>query len=68
VENCPENFENRAALVAAEIARIEGRLLDAEQLYEKAIRSALIHNEALATKSLPASTSRVDSRRSRTPI
>ena len=24
-ENCPENFENRAALVAAEIARIEGR-------------------------------------------
>ena len=27
-ENCPENFENRAALVAAEIARIEGRDLD----------------------------------------
>ena len=24
-ENCPENFENRAALVGAEIARIEGR-------------------------------------------
>ncbi len=24
-ENCPENFENRAALVSAEIARIEGR-------------------------------------------
>ena len=23
-ENCPENFENRAALVGAEIARIEG--------------------------------------------
>ena len=53
-ENCPENFENRAALVAAEIARIEGRLLDAEQLYEKAIRSAhtngFIHNEALANE------------------
>ena len=32
-ENCPENFENRAALVAAEIARIEGRELDAEILY-----------------------------------
>ena len=28
-ENCPENFENRAALVGAEIARIEGRELDA---------------------------------------
>ena len=29
-EHCPENFENRAALVGAEIARIEGRVLDAE--------------------------------------
>src|ERR1700729_890304 len=51
-ENCPENFENRAALVGAEIARIEGRDLDAERLYEEAIRSArangFIHNEALA--------------------
>jgi PAS domain S-box-containing protein len=51
-ENCPENFENRAALVAAEIARIEGRVVDAEDLYEKAIRSAhangFIHNEAVA--------------------
>jgi PAS domain S-box-containing protein len=51
-EHCPENFENRAALVGAEIARIEGRLLDAERLYENAIRSArrngFIHNEALA--------------------
>ena len=28
--NCPENFENRAALVGAEIARIEGRELDAD--------------------------------------
>ncbi|WP_050421644.1 AAA family ATPase [Bradyrhizobium tropiciagri] len=50
--NCPENFENRAALVGAEIARIEGRVLDAEQLYEQAIRSArdngFVHNEALA--------------------
>jgi predicted ATPase/signal transduction histidine kinase len=53
-ENCSENFENRAALVGAEIARIEGRLLDAEQLYEKAIRSAhtngFLHNEALANE------------------
>src|SRR5262249_38957878 len=50
--HCLENFENRAALVAAEIARIEGRVLDAERLYEKAIRSAhangFIHNEAVA--------------------
>ena len=39
-EHCPENFENRAALVRAEIARIQGRELDAERLYERAIRSA----------------------------
>lgn len=37
-ENCPENFENRAVLVGAEIARIEGRDLDAMHLYERAIR------------------------------
>jgi PAS domain S-box-containing protein len=52
--NCAENFENRAALVGAEIARIEGRELDAECLYEKAIRSAhtngFMHNEALANE------------------
>src|SRR6516165_7974333 len=51
-QNCPENFENRAALVGAEIARIEGRDLDAMRLYEKAIYSArtngFVHNEALA--------------------
>ena len=43
-ENCPENFENCAALVGAEIARIEGRELDAECLYEEAIESARINN------------------------
>jgi PAS domain S-box-containing protein len=51
-KHCPENFENRVALAAAEIARIEGRVVDAEGLYEKAIRSAhgngFIHNEAVA--------------------
>lgn len=51
---CPDNFENRAALVGAEIARIEGRALDAEHLYERAIHSAhthgLVHNEALANE------------------
>jgi PAS domain S-box-containing protein len=50
--NCPENFENRAALVGAEIARIDGRDVDAMRLYEQAIRSArangFVHNEALA--------------------
>jgi PAS domain S-box-containing protein len=53
-ENCPENFVNRATLVAAEIARLEGREFDAERLYEQAIRSArangFIHNEALANE------------------
>jgi PAS domain S-box-containing protein len=51
-EHCPENFSNRAALVSAEIARIEGRDLDAQHLYEQAIRSThangFIHNEAVA--------------------
>ncbi|WP_050422102.1 PAS domain S-box protein [Bradyrhizobium tropiciagri] len=51
-ENCRENFENRAALVGAEIARLEGRELDAERLYQRAINSArangFVHNEALA--------------------
>ena len=51
-DNCPENFENRAALVGAEIARVEGRTLDAMELYEQAIRSArangFVHNEAIA--------------------
>jgi PAS domain S-box-containing protein len=51
-EHCPANFENRVALVGAEIARIEDRVLDAEGFYEKAIRSAhangFIHNEAVA--------------------
>jgi PAS domain S-box-containing protein len=52
--NCPDNFENRAALVGAELARIQGRELDAERLYEQAIHSArangFIHNEALANE------------------
>ena len=50
--NCPENFQNRAALAAAEIARIEGRDLEAQHLYEEAITSAhasgFVHNEAVA--------------------
>jgi PAS domain S-box-containing protein len=50
--NCPENFDNRAALVGAEIARLEGRDADAMRLYEQAIRSSrssgFVHNEAIA--------------------
>src|SRR5439155_3719572 len=42
------------ALVSAEIARIQGRELDAEHLYEQAIRSAhangFVQNEALANE------------------
>jgi PAS domain S-box-containing protein len=53
-ESCPVNLEDRAALVGAEVARIEGRTLDAEQLYEKAIRSArangFVHMEAIANE------------------
>ena len=49
---CPDNFEHRAALLGAEIARMEGRELDAERLYELAIRSArnhrFVHDEGLA--------------------
>ncbi len=51
-EDCSENFANQAALVGAEIARLEGRELEAERLYEHAIRSAreqgFVQNEGLA--------------------
>jgi predicted ATPase/two-component sensor histidine kinase len=51
-ETCPENYENRLALVDAEIARLEGRSVEAMEAYERAIRSArengFVHNEAVA--------------------
>jgi PAS domain S-box-containing protein len=51
-DGCPENFSNRAALVAAELARLDGKALEAERLYEHAIRLArengFIQNEAIA--------------------
>ena len=51
---CPENFASRTALVAAEIARVEGRAIDAELLYEQAIHAAqqsgFVHIEALANE------------------
>jgi PAS domain S-box-containing protein len=50
--HCPENFANRAALVGAEFARIDGRDADAVRLYEQAILSArdngFVQNEAIA--------------------
>ena len=58
-EQCPENFESRAALVGAEIARIERRDGDAMSLYELAIRSArgsgFVHYEAIAYERASAS-------------
>ncbi len=53
-QQCADNWDNRALLVAAEIARIEGRDADAMPLYERAIRSAqtsaFVHNVALASE------------------
>jgi PAS domain S-box-containing protein len=53
-KHSPENYRNRHALVSAEIARIEGRDVDAMRLYEEAIRSAnengFVHNEAIASE------------------
>jgi PAS domain S-box-containing protein len=50
----PETFEDRAALVGAEIARIEGRVLNAQELYDKAIRAAhkygFVQNQAIANE------------------
>ncbi|CAB3749088.1 trifunctional serine/threonine-protein kinase/ATP-binding protein/sensor histidine kinase [Paraburkholderia humisilvae] len=53
-DHCPENFANRAALVGAEVARVDGRERDAMNLYEQAIRTArdngFIQNEAIANE------------------
>ena len=50
--HCPENFENRAALVGAEMCRIQDNFGEAARLYDLAIRSArsngFVHNEAVA--------------------
>jgi PAS domain S-box-containing protein len=50
----PANFADRLALLAAEIARIEGRELEAEQLYEQSIRLAreagFVQIEAIAAE------------------
>jgi len=53
-QNCPENYGNRAALVRAEIARIEGRDLDAMRSYDEAVKSAcdngFVQNEGIANE------------------
>jgi PAS domain S-box-containing protein len=53
-QNSPEKFSNRVALVGAEVARLTSRELDAEHLYEDAIRQAgehgFVQNEALANE------------------
>jgi len=53
-EHCPENFASKHALLAAEIARIEGREVAAQRAYEQAILLArsggLIQNQAIANE------------------
>jgi predicted ATPase/GAF domain-containing protein/tRNA A-37 threonylcarbamoyl transferase component Bud32 len=50
--HCPENFQHKYDLVAAEKARVLGQNWQAEELYERAIQGAkkyeFIHEEALA--------------------
>ncbi|TAX38946.1 AAA family ATPase [Rhizobium leguminosarum] len=53
-ESGPENHGNRRALVAAEVARLEGRDIEALGLYEESVRSArqygFVQNEAMANE------------------
>ncbi|WP_212626250.1 AAA family ATPase [Pseudomonas sp. PP3] len=53
-QQCAENFSCRVALVGAEMARLAGRILQAEELYDRAIAMAqncdVIHVEALANE------------------
>jgi PAS domain S-box-containing protein len=52
--SCPATFLDKYKLVSAELARIEGRELDAMALYEEAIRAArengFVQNEALGNE------------------
>ncbi|XYI02330.1 AAA family ATPase [Sorangium sp. So ce1128] len=51
-KHCPENFFCPYALISAEIARLQGRDLDAARLYEEAMQSArqngFVHKEGVA--------------------
>ncbi|MGF6488079.1 trifunctional serine/threonine-protein kinase/ATP-binding protein/sensor histidine kinase [Pseudomonas frederiksbergensis] len=53
-QQCAETFASQTALVAAEIARVAGQLIEAESLYEQAIQLAqdngFVHVEALANE------------------
>jgi predicted ATPase/signal transduction histidine kinase/GAF domain-containing protein len=53
-ETYPPTFGDKHALVSAELARLEGRVLDAERLYEVAIRQAhehgFVQNDGLANE------------------
>lgn len=53
-DSCPENFEHKYLLVAAEMARIGGKEMEAIDLYDRAIEGALsgefIQNQALAAE------------------
>ena len=53
-EHCSVTFKDRYALVSAEVARIEGRDLDAMRLYQQAIEIArdngFVQNEAIANE------------------
>jgi PAS domain S-box-containing protein len=52
--HAPENYQNHHALVCAELARIEGRDLDAMRSYEEAVNSAhengFLHHEGIANE------------------
>ncbi|MGD1806326.1 trifunctional serine/threonine-protein kinase/ATP-binding protein/sensor histidine kinase [Dapis sp. BLCC M126] len=52
--NCPENFLHRYLIVAAEMARISGQILEAIDFYDSAISEAksneFIQNEAIANE------------------
>ena len=52
--SCPQTFSDKLALVDAEIARVEGRTMDAQRLYEQAIALARAQGalpyEALASE------------------
>jgi signal transduction histidine kinase len=52
--NAPANFRHKEALVAAELARLTGRDLEAQGLYNQAIAGAeasgILHNEAIANE------------------
>lgn len=43
-DNCPENFEHKYLLAAAELARIDARPVEAMQFYDKAIEAAQADN------------------------